>query len=78
MYSDASRVVLPTPSRDSSPSPTVITAVPMIGNLRYLPVREISWPLPIDVIRTPSIIGVSWSPERVGLSPWTIWRKTGM
>jgi hypothetical protein len=52
--------------------------VPAIGNILYRPQREISCPLAIDVTRTPPIIGVSWRPEPVGLSPLTIWRNTGM
>ena len=79
MYAAAVQIELPTPSRESRSRPTVMTAVPTIGNTLYRPVAG-------DQLSAhdrgrparPSIIGSSWSPELVGLSPLTICRNTGM
>ena len=37
----------------------------------------ISWPDPIEAISRPPITGSSWSPDAVGLAPFTTWRKSG-
>ena len=54
-----------------------MNAVPMIGKMRYLPVREMIWPLTIEEIMSPRIIGNSWKPLSVGVDPFTIWRYRG-
>src|SRR5437773_9270427 len=54
-----------------------MTAVPTIGNGRYLPQRVIRLPLRIDVTRGPPMSGVSSRPERVGLEPFVTCRYSG-
>jgi hypothetical protein len=66
-----------TASRESSSIPTTISAVPTIGNTLYRPYRVISWPLPIELTRTPAISGSIRSPDSVGLEPLTTWRYSG-
>src|SRR4051794_11901319 len=39
--------------------------------------REISWPDPIDVASTPSIIGSSRSPDSLGEAASTVWKYSG-
>ena len=51
--------------------------MPAIGNGLYRPNFEISWPLTIDETSSPAIIGVSSSPERVALEPFTTCRNSG-
>ena len=66
-----------TPIRDSRNMPTVIAAAPPIGNQRYLPVREMTWPEPIDTASRPAISGSRYTPEMVGEIPRTTWKKAG-
>ena len=37
----------------------------------------ISWPDPIEAISRPPITGSNWSPDAVGLAPFTTWRNSG-
>ena len=77
MYSQSSTAGVPTPMRDSRYRPTAVTADPAIGKNRYLPVREIIWPDPIDTISSPAISGRIWTPDSVGETPLTTWKNTG-
>ena len=43
--------------------------VPAIGNFLYLPVREIAFPLKIEVETIPNINGINFKPADDGLSP---------
>jgi hypothetical protein len=54
-----------------------VTADPAIGKKRYLPVREMIWPDPIDTISSPAISGRTWTPDSVGEKPRTTWKNTG-
>jgi hypothetical protein len=74
MSSAAIQRLVPIPRRESRAIPTVTTAVPTIGKIRYLPHREINCPLRMDVTSKPSINGVNWRPDLVGLTPLTICR----
>ncbi|GAB6983724.1 hypothetical protein JCM10369A_02480 [Nocardioides pyridinolyticus] len=60
------------PHRDSRNSPTTITPDPTIGNNRTWPVREMTWPDPIDDAIMPTTIGSISSPDSVGVAPCTI------
>ena len=51
--------------------PTAMTPVPMVGKMRYLPVRAMICPLVIDEIMRPRIIGSSRKPDSVGVAPFT-------
>jgi hypothetical protein len=52
-------------------NPAAMKAVPVIGKILYLPVREMSWPATIDEIIRPAIIGSIWKPLSVGVAPFT-------
>ena len=52
--------------------PTPMMAPPRIGNTLYRPVLVVTWPATIEVTVTPSIIGVSISPLKVGDAPCTV------
>ena len=54
-----------------------MTAEPAIGKSRYLPVLEMIWPELIDTTSSPAISGSSSTPEAVGESPLTTWKKAG-
>ena len=71
-YSATSQSGVETASRERRIIPTAATAVPTIGNGLYRPVFEITFPLPIDAISTPAIIGVNNNPDAVALRPFTI------
>src|ERR1700733_11926497 len=62
---------------DSRYSDTASRAVPTIGNTLYRPIREISCPLPTDVISRPITWGSRYTPEMVGETPRTTWRNRG-
>ena len=55
----------------------VISAVPAIGKKRYLPVRAMIWPEPIETISSPAISGSRYTPEMVGEMPRTTWKNAG-
>ncbi len=77
MYSESSTEDVPTPMRDSRNRPSVIVAVPAIGQNRYLPVLLMIWPDPIETTSSPAISGSSWTPENVGDTPRTTWKNAG-
>ena len=52
--------------------PTPMMAPPRIGKTLYRPVLVVTCPATIEVTVTPSIIGVSISPLRVGDAPCTV------
>jgi hypothetical protein len=54
-----------------------VTAAPRIGNALYRPVRVMTCPAPIDVVKMPATIGSRASPDSVGVMPWTTWKYTG-
>ena len=58
--------------------PADISPVPMIGKILYRPVREMIWPLVIDEIMRPRIIGSIRNPLSVGVAPFTSCRYSGM
>src|SRR5579875_1099139 len=62
---------------DSRNSPAAVTAVPAIGNSRYLPVLLTNVPLPRAVASRPSTIGSIRSPDVVADTPFTYCRKVG-
>ncbi len=70
-YSDTSQKFVVVPISDSRYRPTVISAVPTTGKILYLPHLLTSWPVPMEVISSPTIIGTSRSPDRVGETPRT-------
>jgi hypothetical protein len=74
MSSAATQRLVPIPSCESNAIPTVTTAVPTIGKIRYFPQREINCPLITDVTIRPSINGVNCRPDLVALVPLTICR----
>ena len=51
--------------------PSVTTAMPTIGKSRYLPVRLMICPLPMEAISRPAISGNSCSPDAVAEAPRT-------
>ena len=61
----------------SNRKPTPVMSVPVTGKMRYLPVREMIWPDPIEASRSPAIKGSVAKPDAVGLSPKTICRYSG-
>ena len=65
------------PIRDSIATPTVHSAVPMIGYRRYRPVTLIRRPVMIEARVSPPIIGTTSSPESVADAPVTVWRNSG-
>ena len=77
MKTASSNVGVPTPIRCSRNRPRVIAAVPAIGKIRYLPVREMICPDEMDIARSPTISGSRYSPETVGEMPRTTWKKAG-
>ena len=52
-------------------------AVPAIGQNRYFPVRLMICPEPMDTSSRPAISGSSCTPDRVGETPRTTWKKAG-
>ncbi len=54
-----------------------MTAVPAIGKTFQRPVRLTIWPEAVEEISMPMTIGSMWTPDMVGETPWTIWRKVG-
>ena len=57
--------------------PRVISAVPAIGNNRYLPVFEMIRPDAIETTSSPAISGSRYTPEMVGEMPRTTWKNAG-
>ena len=55
----------------SQKNPTTMSAVPAFGKMPYFPVRAISWPLTIEAIMRPRIIGSIRKPLSVGVAPCT-------
>ncbi len=78
MYSAARAMVVSTDMRESSRSPIVRMNMPATGKSLNRPHRLMSCPDAMDVTSMPPIIGVICSPDAVGLSPFTTWRKSGM
>ena len=56
---------------DSRNIPIAATPVPMIGNTRYLPVRPITCPEPMEVTSSPAMSGTSARPAPVADVPMT-------
>ena len=54
-----------------------MTAVPTIGNTFQRPVRLTIWPEAVEVSSMPTTIGSMCTPDRVGVTPCTTWRKGG-
>ncbi len=53
----------------------MVTPAPAIGKARYLPVREMICPEPIDTTSSPAIRGKSSTPDAVGDRPLTTWKN---
>ncbi len=70
-------VALCSSSRCRSSRPRVVTAVPVIGNTFQRPVRLTICPERVDDSSRPNTIGSMWTPDRVGETPCTTWRKVG-
>lgn len=54
-----------------------MTPVPRIGKTFQRPVRLTIWPETVEAISRPNTIGSMWTPDIVGETPRTIWRKVG-
>ena len=57
--------------------PRAVTAVPASGKTFQRPVRLTICPEAVEAMSMPSTIGSMWTPDRVGETPWTTWRKVG-
>ena len=77
MKAEVTRKEVWTVSVENSPIPMVMRAVPTIGKILYRPIRAMIWPLPIEAVNKPAMMGNSMSPEVVGDTPRTTWRYTG-
>ncbi len=60
------------PTNDIASMAIVRVAEPMIGKMRYRPVREMSCPDKIEPVMMPSVIGSNIRPASVGVAPFTI------
>lgn len=55
----------------------MVTPVPAIGNTFQRPVRLTICPEVVDDSSMPNTIGSMCTPDMVGETPWTTWRKVG-
>jgi hypothetical protein len=55
----------------------VVTAVPAMGNTFQRPVRLTICPETVEDSSRPATIGSMCTPDMVGETPWTTWRKVG-
>lgn len=54
-----------------------MTPVPAMGNTFQRPVRLTICPETVEATSSPSTIGSMCTPDMVGETPWTTWRKVG-